>query len=284
MSNLIAVLTASDGVSDAVANAVREAVSGGAVKRLSNRAVECVAPGASVSMLEELRAKFPGFDINLVAAENRQKKLLIADMDSTIIPVECIDELADYAGVKAEVSAITERAMAGELDFEGALTARVALLKDMPVSVLQTCYDERIHLNPGAADMVAAMSSNGAFTALVSGGFTFFSQRVGAAAAFAFNTANVLLEDKGHLTGEVAQPILGRASKLDALNRFCARRDLRPADCLTVGDGANDLAMIEAAGLGVAFKAKPALKSAANAVLDHSDLTALLALQGISHS
>ncbi|MEL6584074.1 MAG: phosphoserine phosphatase SerB [Pseudomonadota bacterium] len=222
-----------------------------------------------------------GIDINLLPAANREKRLLIADMDSTMIPMECIDELADFAGVKDQVAAITEAAMAGELDFEGALIARVGLLKGLPVSALEQCYAERISLNPGAETLVKTMAARGAMTALVSGGFTFFTGRVAARTGFAMNRANTLLFEGEHLTGEVGMPILGRDAKLETLNALCAEGGYTPADVIAVGDGANDLAMVEVAGTGVAYKAKPALRAAATATLDHSDLTALLHLQGI---
>ncbi|MEE3100045.1 MAG: phosphoserine phosphatase SerB, partial [Pseudomonadota bacterium] len=232
--------------------------------------------------LEPARARFAGVDVNLVPAANREKRLLIADMDSTIIPVECIDEIADLAGVGPQVADITERAMQGELDFDGALRARVALLRDLPVTALDRVWAERITLNPGAETLVRTMAARGAMTALVSGGFTFFADRVAQEAGFAFARANTLLIADGRLTGEVADPILGREAKLEALNALTAERGLTPADAIAVGDGANDLAMVEAAGLGVAYHAKPALAAKADARLDHSDLTALLALQGVA--
>ncbi|SDW43511.1 phosphoserine phosphatase [Albimonas donghaensis] len=232
--------------------------------------------------LAAARTRFTGVDANLVPAANREKPLLIADMDSTIIPVECIDEIADLAGVGPQVSDITERAMQGELDFEGALRARVALLRDLPVEALDRVWAERITLNPGAETLVRTMAARGAMTALVSGGFTFFADRVAEAAGFAFARANTLIVADGKLTGEVTDPILGREAKLEALNALTAERGLTPADAIAVGDGANDLAMVEAAGLGVAYRAKPALAEKADARLDHSDLTALLALQGIA--
>lgn len=218
-------------------------------------------------------------DANVVPSEGRRKRLLIADMDSTIIGVECIDELADFAGVKPQVAAITEAAMRGDLDFEGALDARVALLAGLPERVLQECYDQRVRLNPGARVLVRTMAALGAETALVSGGFEFFSGRVAAAAGFARHQANRLLSEGGRLTGMVARPILGRAAKRAALMAFSA--GFGPGAAVAVGDGANDLDMVTAAGLGVAYRAKPALAAAADARLDHSDLTAILALQGV---
>ena len=270
----VLVLTAAAGVPDAAAEAVA-----GRVTRLGPTALEVALEG-------RLPAGFAvaGVDANVVPAEDRRKLLLIADMDSTIIGVECIDELADFAGVKPEVAAITERAMRGELDFEAALDARVALLKGLPETVLAHCYAERVRLNPGARTLVLTMNALGAETALVSGGFTYFTKRVAAEAGFARNQANILLATDGRLTGRVARPILGRAAKLAALKAICAERGIQPKDAVAVGDGANDLDMVVAAGLGVAYHAKPALAAKADARLEHSDLTALLALQGIPAS
>jgi phosphoserine phosphatase len=215
---------------------------------------------------------------------NRKKRLLIADMDSTIINVECLDELADFAGKKTEIAAITERAMRGELAFEGALRERVGMLKGLSSNALQQCFDTRVQLNPGAAIAVKTMAAHGARCLLVSGGFTFFTDRVAVAAGFHANRANTLtLEGLGEnetLAGVVGEPILGREAKLAALLEETAALGLTAADALAVGDGANDLAMIEAAGLGVAYRAKPVVAAQADARIDHSDLTALLYFQG----
>lgn len=219
-------------------------------------------------------------DFCVQPAEGRRKRLLIADMDSTIINVECLDELADFAGVKEAVSAITERAMAGELAFEGALRERVAMLKGLKLDALQRCYDERVRLNPGAETLVKTMAAHGARCVLVSGGFTFFTGRVATAAGFHANRANTLTEDGALLAGLVGEPILGREAKLTALNEEVAALGVTPAEALAVGDGANDLAMIEAAGLGVAYRAKPVVAAQADARVDHADLTALLYFQG----
>ncbi|MDR3511120.1 MAG: phosphoserine phosphatase SerB [Caulobacteraceae bacterium] len=213
--------------------------------------------------------------------EGRRKRLLVADMDSTIIGCECLDELADFAGVKAEVSAITERAMRGEIGFEGALRERVAMLKGLPLAALERCYAERVRLNPGARTMVATMAAHGARCVLVSGGFTFFTSRVAQAAGFHDQRANVLIDDgAGGLTGEVGHPILGREAKLSALNEEAAGLGASAAEAIAIGDGANDLAMINAAGLGVAYRAKPLVAAEADARIDHADLTALLYFQG----
>lgn len=230
--------------------------------------------------LAELRTAHPGIDINAVRAEGRRKRILIADMDSTMIPVECIDEIADFAGVKPRVAGITERAMAGELDFEGALRARLALLRGLPEHAMEQVFAERISLNPGARILVRTMAGNGAHTMLVSGGFTFFTERVAAAAGFAEHRANRLLFEGGVLSGGVAEPVLGRAAKLRALIETAGRLGVGADAALAVGDGANDISMVEAAGLGVAYRAKPALEDRADAVIRHSDLTALLHLQG----
>ena len=219
-------------------------------------------------------------DVCVQPVEGRRKRLLIADMDSTIINVECLDELADFAGVKAQVAAITERAMAGELAFEGALRERVAMLKGLGVDALQRCYDDRVRLNPGAESLVRTMAAHGARCVLVSGGFTFFTGRVATAAGFHDNRANTLTEDDAVLAGLVGEPILGREAKLAALLEEVAALGGTPSEALAVGDGANDLAMIEAAGLGVAYRAKPVVAAQANARVDHADLTALLYFQG----
>lgn len=214
----------------------------------------------------------------------RRKKLLVADMDSTIINVECLDELADFAGKKAEVSAITERAMRGELEFEGALRERVAMLKGLPVADLQLAYDQRVRLNPGARTFVRTLAANGARCLLVSGGFTFFTGRVAAAAGFHEDRANTLGQADGALDGTVGEPILGREAKLAALKGEAASLGIDLADTLAIGDGANDLAMIEAAGLGLAYRAKPVVAAQADAKIDHADLTAALYFQGYSAS
>jgi phosphoserine phosphatase len=222
-------------------------------------------------------------DLNVVPDVGvRRKKLLVADMDSTIISCECLDEIADFIGVKAHVSAITERAMRGEIAFEPALRERVALLKGLPVHRLARVYAERVRLNPGAKAMVATMKAHGARTCLVSGGFTYFTQRVAEDAGFDDHQANVLLDDGTALVGVVSEPILGREAKLAALQLEVQRLGITAHDALCVGDGANDLAMIQHAGLGVAYHAKPVVAEAAGARVDHGDLTTLLYLQGYS--
>ena len=219
-------------------------------------------------------------DVCVQPAEGRRKRLLLADMDSTIIGCECLDELADFAGRKAEVAAITERAMRGEIGFEGALRERVAMLAGLELAALDQCYDARVRLNPGARTLVSTMAAHGARCVLVSGGFKSFTGPVAAAAGFHADFANTLLDDGLRLTGEVGEPILGREAKLATLEREAAALGVDLADALAVGDGANDLAMIRAASLGVAYRAKPVVAAEADARLDHGDLTALLYFQG----
>ncbi len=223
-------------------------------------------------------------DINIVDTRRRRKKLLLADMDSTIINVECLDELADMAGLKPRIAAITERAMRGEIEFETALKERVGLLKGLKLDALERTYAERVRLNPGAKNLLATMRAHGAHTMLVSGGFGYFTRRVAEAAGFHAERGNTLLDDGVALTGEVAMPILGRQAKLQALEEAVAKLGIGFEEALAVGDGANDLAMIQKAGLGVAYHAKPVVAAAAGASIAHNDLTALLYLQGYNDS
>lgn len=229
--------------------------------------------------LREIRGDLP-IDIVVQPVGFRRKKLFLADMDSTMIGQECIDELADLVGMKAHVATITERAMRGEIEFEPALRERVALLKDLPASVVDEVLAKRITLTPGGRELVATMRAHGAYTCLVSGGFTLFSSAVAAKLGFQENRANELVVRDGKFTGEVREPILGRAAKLATLVDLMESFDLDDVDSVVVGDGANDLAMIQAAGLGVAYHAKPAVAAAAAARIDHGDLTALLYAQG----
>ena len=221
-------------------------------------------------------------DVVIQPHDGRRKKLLIADMDSTMIAQECIDELADYAGFKPRVAAITERAMRGEIAFEPALRERVALLKGLPATVIDEVIAERIKLMPGGPTLVATMRANGAYTCVVSGGFTAFTTSIAAAIGFDEQRANTLLTDAaGKLTGQVAEPIVGREAKFDTLIALRERLHLTREQTLAVGDGANDIPMVKAAGLGVAFHGKPAIREAApTACIDHGDLTALLYAQG----
>jgi phosphoserine phosphatase len=219
-------------------------------------------------------------DWALTPAAGQRKKLLVADMDSTIINVECLDELADFAGIKAEIAAITERAMRGELEFEPALRERVAKLKGLAVDALQRTYDERVRLNPGAATLVKTKAAHGARCVLVSGGFTFFTSRVAEAAGFHTHRANVLIDDGAALTGQVQEPILGRAAKLNALREESQVLGVAMEESLAIGDGANDLDMIKAAGLGLAYRAKPLVSAEADARIDHTSLETALFFQG----
>ena len=234
------------------------------------------------SALEGFRMALGGrpIDLNLVPAQDRRAKLLIADMESTIIQQECIDELAEEAGVGAHVKDITARAMNGELDFEGALDERVGLLKGLPTDVIDTVLAERITFMPGGATLLATMKANGAYCALVSGGFTAFTSKVAAHLGFDENRANTLLAENGALTGKVGRPILGKQAKVEALEEITARLGLAEADVIAVGDGANDLGMLHRAGAGVALHAKPAVAAECEIRINHGDLTALLYLQG----
>ncbi|HUG62587.1 MAG TPA: phosphoserine phosphatase SerB [Methylomirabilota bacterium] len=219
-------------------------------------------------------------DVAVLSAANRRKRLLVADMDSTMIGQECIDELAAFAGLKAKVSAITEQAMRGEIAFEPALRARVALLRGLPISVVDEVLRERITLTPGGPELVRTMRAHGAYAALVSGGFTVFTGEIRTAIGFDEDRANTLLTDAGLLTGEVVEPILGQDAKLASLRELRDRFGLAAAETMAVGDGANDLAMVREAGLGVAFRAKPAVAAEAAVRIDHADLSALLFIQG----
>ena len=223
-------------------------------------------------------------DIFVQKRTHRRKKLFLADMDSTMIGQECIDELADMVGKKAQVSEITERTMRGELVFETSLRSRVALLAGLDAGVVNEVLTERIKLTPGGIELVRTMRANGAWTALVSGGFTLFTSRIAATIGFDEDRANTLIVEHGKFTGKVTEPILGREAKFETLVELRARFGLVKDDTLAIGDGANDLSMIGEAGLGVAFHAKPAVAAAAHARIDHGDLTALLFAQGYRRS
>jgi phosphoserine phosphatase len=223
-------------------------------------------------------------DMVVQAAEGRRKRVLIADMDSTMIRQECIDELADEAGVGARVADITARAMNGELDFEGALRERVGLLKGLPEALIGQVLRDRITMMPGGQVLLATMKANGSYAALVSGGFTAFTSAVAGKLGFDENRANTLNIAEGQLTGAVAEPILGKEAKLQALNEITARLGITPAEALAVGDGANDLPMLLAAGTGVALHAKPRVQAECEVRVNHGDLTALLYLQGYSRN
>ncbi len=281
-----ALVLSAAGLLPAVAAEAARAAGAGPLRPLGPEAAEAALPDADPGRLAAARAALAGasVDVNAVAQEGRDKRLLVADMDSTIIGVECIDEIADMAGVKPQVAAITEAAMRGELDFEGALAARVALLEGLEEAALARVFVERVRLNPGAATLARTMAARGAATALLSGGFTYFSARVAAAAGFATHHANTLEARDGRLTGRVVPPVFGREGKRARLEAMAAERGLPLSAAVAVGDGANDLAMVQAAGLGVAYRAKPALAEAADARLDHSDLSAILHLIGAPRS
>ena len=225
-----------------------------------------------------------GVDLVIQPYSNLRKKMLLADMDSTMIQQECIDELADEAGVGARVADITARAMNGELDFEEALIERVGLLKDLPESMIAQVIAQRISYMPGGRELVSTMKAHGAYAALVSGGFTAFTANVSAELGFDENRANTLHIADGKLTGEVGRPILGKAAKVQALEEITTRLGIAEADVLAVGDGANDLGMLTRAGTGVALHAKPAVQAQCNVRINHGDLTALLYLQGYARN
>src|ERR1700744_2514873 len=249
-----------------VLNVIGKGAEPGLLRGLDNGPAKILSPAfafdlpvANSDALAPARGRAEGLalDINLVSTKSRRKKLLIADMDSTIINVECLDELADMAGLKPQIAAITERAMRGELEFEAALRERVGMLKGLPLSALERTYAERVRLNPGAKNLLATMRAHGAHTMLVSGGFGFFTKRVAEAAGFHEERGNILLDDGASLTGAVGEPILGREAKLQAWQDGAMWLDLDLSQTLAVGDAANDLAMIRPAGLGVAYHAKP---------------------------
>ncbi|MGV3693273.1 MAG: phosphoserine phosphatase SerB [Paracoccus marcusii] len=239
-----------------------------------------VLPGDSDQVWSDLQAI--GIDLAIQPAGGRRKRILIADMDSTMIDQECIDELADMAGFGPRVAQITARAMNGELDFNAALTERVALLANLPEAVIAQVLAERITYAAGGAVLVATMRAHGAYTALVSGGFTSFTRAVAQTLGFDEHRANTLPAQDGVLTGQVALPILGREAKVDALTQIAARLGTTPQNAIAVGDGANDLGMIQLAGAGVALHAKPAVAAQAQIRINHGDLTALLYLQGFA--
>ncbi len=273
---------ANPAVDPTLAEALRNAWGGGTLRWLNpGVAAEFDLPGIPDTrwqVWEEMQAR--GVDLCLVPIAGRRKRLLLADMDSTMIGQECIDELAAEAGVGAHVAAITARAMNGELEFEGALRERVALLTGLSEDVIDRVLACRITPMPGAATLIATMRAAGAHAALVSGGFTAFTGPVAERLGFHEHRANTLLAEAGCLTGQVAEPILGRAAKVEALQELTARLALDPAETIAVGDGANDLDMLHLAGMGVALHAKPAVQAQVELRVNHGDLTALLYLQG----
>jgi phosphoserine phosphatase len=292
MTELVATLIARPGNAENLSSAV-----GRCLEFLDNSKRVELAPDEAVDVtfigdkpIQDLREHLQTFvadlpvDIVVQPVASRRKKLLVADMDSTVIGQECIDELADFAGLKEKVALITDRAMRGEIEFEPALRERVALLKGLPASVVDRVLAERITLDPGAKLLVATMRANGARAILVSGGFTSFVDRIRTMVGFDESYANRLIETDGKLAGEVEDPILGRAAKLATLEDAIIRLDLDSEETLAVGDGANDLAMLGRAGLGIAYHAKPKVAEAADARVDHNDLTALLFAQGYRRS
>ncbi len=282
MSVLCLIANPADPALDYALVAAVHNATGGEINWLHQRiAVEIVKPklADAVGAARDIIGGKP-IDAALVPLANRRKRLLIADMDSTMIEQECIDELADAAGIKAEVAAITARAMNGELDFEAALRTRVKLLKGLPISRMEEVRRERISFAPGGRALVQTMKTHGAFTSLVSGGFTYFADYIGKRIGFDEAMANILEIEGEALAGTVRDPILGREAKLSRLLTLAAFHDIPLAATLAVGDGANDLDMIKAAGLGVALHAKPVVAAEAQVRIDHGDLTALLYLQG----
>lgn len=249
---------------------------------VSGRAADIiVSQGDPMPHYEALRACAGDADIIMQPEVGRTKRLLICDMDSTMIEQECIDEMADILGLKEKVSAITEAAMRGELAFDAALQERVMLLKGLQESRLQEVYDKHITFTPGARALVQAMRDSGAYCMLVSGGFTFFTQRVAEALGFHEHHANHLEVEKGLLTGRVSAPILGKEAKVEAMEAVSAQKNIKPLEILAIGDGANDIPMLTAAGLGVAYKAKPAVRAAVHAQINHTDLSALKWVAGL---
>jgi phosphoserine phosphatase len=282
MSLILTVIAQREATSltDAQLARIRDAVSGGAPVILSaGEAADIpVAEQPEPSRLAEALAGAP-IDAITVKSRGRRKALLLADMDSTIVQGETLDELAGFAGLGEKIAAITARAMNGELDFKEALRERVAMLKGLPVDALERTW-ERVRMTPGARELVATMRARGALTVLVSGGFSFFTAKVATALGFDEHRSNTLLDDGAVLSGSVAEPILDRDSKLQALHEFAARRGVKLGATMAVGDGANDLDMLGAAGLGIAFHAKPIVAHAARAKVDHAGLRALLFVQG----
>jgi phosphoserine phosphatase len=280
----IATLIAAEGLNDRGLEQARDAITA-----LNPGEVRWIEPAVAADIpfsgdpkiaRAALEGLLPKTDVIVQREAGRAKRLLVADMDSTMITIECIDELADYAGIKPQIAEITERAMRGELDFEGALDARVALLKGLDAAVIDRCHEERVVIMPGARELIRTMKANGARCVLVSGGFTVFADRVAQEIGFDRALSNTLDIADGALLGTVTRPIVGAATKRETLSAEAAALGIVQDQVLAVGDGANDIPMIEIAGLGVAYHAKPKTAAAAGARIDHNDLTALLYAQG----
>ena len=286
----IATLIAADRLSSGDISAAEDALAAAGVQAFGrswiepDSACDLLFAAGPEKALGALEGALGEIDVIVQPEAGRRKKLLVADMDSTMIAVECIDELADYAGLKAEVAAVTERAMRGELAFEEALRARVALLAGLDEGAIERCREERVRLTPGARPLVRTMRRDGALTVLVSGGFTAFAAPVAEEIGFDRVVANVLEGEGGRLAGTVTEPIVGAEAKRLALLDALAERNLQPDQALAIGDGANDIPMLREAGLGVAYRAKRAAAEAADARVEHGDLTALLFAQGYSRS
>jgi phosphoserine phosphatase len=282
----IATLIAADRLSRGDISAAEDALGGarGTEWVEEGSACDLLLAGDPIAARSALEGAIPRVDVVVQPRMGRRKLLLVADMDSTMISVECIDELADYAGIKAEVAAVTERAMRGELDFEAALDARVALLRDLDERLIDHCYAQRVRQTPGAAILVQTMRENGAYCLLVSGGFNRFADRVAGDIGFDAAISNELVIEGGRLSGAVRKPIVGAEGKRQALLDAAAARQIPLDETLAVGDGANDIPMVRAAGLGIAYHAKPAVAEAADARIEANDLTALLFAQGYRRS
>ncbi len=280
---ILSVISKPGKLETSLVDALRNALGGGDVTWLSQGEAAEFAIDARPQNFEDLRDSTAEMaDLNCLSDDNRRAKMLLADMDSTMIQQECIDELAEEAGIGAHVKEITARAMNGELDFDSALRERVALLKDLPESVISEVIDTRITLMPGGPELLGTMKANGAYAALVSGGFTAFTREVAGRLGFDENRANTLIAADGKLTGDVGMPILGREAKVTALEEITAKLGISEADVLAVGDGANDLGMLGRAGKGVALHAKPSVQAECDLRVNLGDLTALLYLQGYS--
>ena len=287
MKNLKNLVIVSHDGAGALGNAlelVRKLDSEASVKEIERNYAIDISHDIGDTALNALFEKFDELKLDYSTIAPSPKKLLIADMDSTIINCECLDELADFAGVKEKVSQITERAMAGELDFESALIERVAMLKGLSQNALQKCFDERVKLNEGALEMVAGLHKTGAYCALVSGGFKFFTSRVRKLAGFDDDASNEFIYENDELIGKVKMPILGKEAKLARLEELCTEGGFDASQTIAIGDGANDLMMIKAAGLGIAYMAKPIVAQSAPARINSGNLKSVLAFCGIANS